>query len=258
MAQVGHIYAVNSGTMRTGYALLPLFLLACAGSGTKDSAEPMSAAEHLAEAERHEREAAQLDDRPADTAGGDVSPTVAAVSTVSTSGGAPLTQPRWTYSLAPTMEYRAKAKRLREEAAEHRRIAEGLMAAEKRACAGLRQEDIDLGPFFHRHDIKSVSPVKDKGTLRGARIRFAIVPELTVAWMERAVECAHARAAVLGYPDDYMKDSPLMLDHVSAAVRQAGAQIEVEIVSAKPLTAAAILGRAEALLQRQKAEPAKP
>jgi hypothetical protein len=211
----------------------------------------LSAAEHLAEAERHEREAANIDERPIGLAGGDVSPTVAAIGTVSTSGGAPLTQPRWSYSMAPTMERTLAANRLRDEAARHRQVAKGLLDAEKRACAGLQQEDIDTGPFFHRSEIDKVTPVEVNGALHGARIRFAAVPGLGAPWMQRAVECAMARAAVLGYPEDYLRESPLMLEGVTAAVLQDGAHVEVQVSSADPMTAAKILGRAEGLLVRQ-------
>jgi hypothetical protein len=223
----------------------------CAGPGQSAPQKPMSAAEHLAEAERNERDAASIDERPVELAGGDVSPTVAAIGTVSTSGGAPLTQPRWSYSMAPTMEHTQAANRLRDEAARHRQLARGLLDAEKRACAGLAQEDIDTGPFFHKSEIEKVTPVEVKGTLRGARIRFAPVPGLGAPWMQRAVECATARAAVLGYPDDYLRESPLMLEGVSATVIQDGARVEVHVSSDDPMTAIKILGRAEGLLVRQ-------
>jgi hypothetical protein len=226
-------------------------LAACAGPGQNTPEKPMSAAEHLAEAERHERQAAHIDDQPAELAGGDVSPTVAGVSTVSTSGGAPLTQPRWSYAMAPTMEHTLEAKRLREHAAQHRQLAKGLIEAEKHACSGLQQEDIDTGPFFHSHEITKVTAVEEQGALRGARIRFAAVPGLGAPWMQRAVECAMARAAVLGYPQDYLRESPIMLENVSATVRQDGANVEVTIRSDDPTTAVKILGRAEGLLARQ-------
>jgi hypothetical protein len=229
----------------------------CAGPGQSAPQKPLSAAEHLAKAERNEREAANIDERPVELAGGDVSPTVAAISTVSTSGGAPLTQPRWSYSMAPTMERTLAANRLREQAARHRTIAKGLLDAEKHACAGLQQEDIDTGPFFHRNAIDKVTPVEVNGTPQGARIRFAAVPGLGAPWMQRAVECAMARAAVLGYPEDYLRESPLMLEGVSATVLQDGARVEVQVSSDDPMTAIKILGRSEGLLVRQNQSSAR-
>lgn len=217
----------------------------------------MSAAEHLEEAERSEREAAQIAEGAPNRPGQDVPRAVAGVSDVSTSGGEPLTRPRWTSSLAPTMQQQMKADSLRREAAEHRTMAKNLLAAERRACQGLSQEDIDRGPFFYQRDIARVEPIKTReGEIKGARIEFASVPGLTVHWMERAIECAQARAAVLGYPRDYMRESPLMIPGVEATVQMKGTHVEVIMQARDRLTAIQVLGRSEALL-RNRDEPAE-
>lgn len=215
----------------------------------------MSAAEHLAEAERQEREAARLDEQPRGPGRGDVRPQVAAVNDATSTGGEPLVRPRWTWSLAPTLQSRGEADRLRKQAAEHRRMAGTLAGAEQRACQGLHPDDIDHGPFFHRRDIAQVVPIEQKGAIVGARIEFRPVPDLTADWMRRTVECTRTRLETLGFPADYMADSPLAVPGAMATVQQHGDQVVVIVTGRDTRAATEVARRARALVLRGQAAP---
>jgi hypothetical protein len=111
--------------MRIHLALLLALATACGGPSGPEPAAPMSREEHLEAAERKEAEAASLD-RKADEAAGDPgAPQYACGDTVLadqvTSGGERIiTQPPcWPTGESPD-ELRAKARRLRDEAREHR------------------------------------------------------------------------------------------------------------------------------------------
>lgn len=232
-------------------------LSACARSArNQQPAPPVSAAEHMAEAERHERRANELGENPAEP--GEPSPTMAGVEAASTSGGEPLTRPRWTSSVSPETRHGREARRLREHAAEHRRIAKGLLQAEENACRGLTSDEIDLGPFFHGEDIESVDEIEENGRVMGATIRFRDVEDLTVQWMERSVACARARAAALGYPADALHLSPLMLQNIDAQVVGRGQFIEVVIRARDANTGYQVLERARASMRGPEATEAEP
>ena len=113
----------------------------------------------------------------------------------------------WTSTTNPTKEHDADAQRHRELAAKHRAASAALAQAEARACTGISNDDRDISPFFHREDIKSVSPlveqirqgknVVDKRV--GASIVFRAVPGMTAEWLQRVVDCHLARAAAAGH-----------------------------------------------------------
>jgi len=84
----------------------------------------------------------------------------------------------------------------------------------------------------------------------GARVLFRRVRGLDAGWMRRAVACHQARAAALGYPPRVMSYCPLMVAPTTATVEVSGDLIAVTITARRDEDAAAVLGRARALLGR--------
>ena len=229
-----------------------LAMIACGPPKPKplsDHPEPLSAAAHLDEARRHERAA----DRP-------IEPEVAGtpdlrcyddpVEGVSTTGGQPLRvlKPCWTSVTSPSADRQA-VDRHRRDAEAHRERAADLLGAEKRACAGLGADEISHSPFYHREDLVRVEPVRDeRDEIRGVRALFADVPGLTVAWLERAARCHQARAAVMGYSPTFMSYCPLVAGKSRIHAWRDDDGIWLRVTSDEPTTAAAIWGRASALV----------
>lgn len=232
-------------------------LIACGGPSAEkpltDHPEPLSVAEHLDEARRHDGEAdrstGQVDPESADFRGYRCYDDP--VEGVSTSGGSPLRvqKPCWTSVTSPTAYQTAVARQHRSEAGAHRARAAALLGAEKRACAGLGADAISHSPFYHREDLVRVEPVRDSGDqINGARVLFAAVPGLTAEWMERAARCHQARAAVMGYSPTFMSYCPLVAGESRVRISKTEEGLWVRIESDDSKTAAAIWGRAIALV----------
>ena len=229
-------------------------LAACAGRDAGPAAEePKSAADLYAEANRHDAEAARQDALAAETA--QQPATYPCGDTVihdqSTSGTERLTpRPCWSVELSPTERHKLQAERLRDQAAEHRHVAKGLLDAERVACEGLAVEDMEHTRCWHRGDVLSVEAELSGARLRGARVLFRQVRGLSVEWMQRALACHQAHAAALGFAPTNMSYCPTTVAGATFEVTQASGGILVIVRATDDDVAALIYSRAEALLAR--------
>lgn len=171
----------------------------------------------------------------------------------------------WTSEVNPTARHLREAKQHRELAARHRSASSALRQTEQRACAGLAEPDRDISPFYHREDIDRVERIQREvpppggGTTPlqpslseppiGARVVFRARPGMTAEWLQRVVDCHIARWGALGGADPNAPSCPLALRGVSATVLPVRGGFAVEIVASDQATAAAVIGRAEALVQ---------
>lgn len=234
-----------------------VIVASCGPPRTTDPGHPgaLSAQEHQAEAVRHEHEA---EEHAAAYQPPEEHPTLGKVpecfdqplAGVPTSGteDLPLIVPCWTAPYDRRDYHRRIAEDNLRAAQEHRARAAELIGTERRACAGLGQNEISHSPFFHREDITAVKPYQEEGELRGARVYFRKVPGLTTPWLRHAIGCHQARAAVMGYSTHFQPYCPLALEGVAASVHETKRGFEVVLRADDELTAAAVLGRAEDLL----------
>lgn len=255
------VEAAMSRWLTIAVALLSGAACAACASGRTQTMPPrhLSATEHDQEARRHER-AARDQERVARASGRGES----------ASGGAapygcydqqlpdpdlggervPVLRPCWTSETRQTGDRERDADEHRREAARHRKMAASLLRAERDACAGLGRDEISHSPFFHREDIARVDPVRSGGRVVGARVVFRRVRGLDSSWMRKAIDCHRARAAALGYPPREMTYCPLMAAPTEVAVDVRADQIAVTITARRDEDAAAVLGRAQALLDK--------
>jgi len=221
-------------------ALASVFAFACAADpGTRP--HDMSAVSH--------EDMAKQEERTADAHSAQYSP-AAQIKTESCGRGG-----CWTSMTNPTAEHDADAQRHREVAAKHRAASAALAQAEAQACAGISGDDRDISPFFHREDIKSVSPlveqtrngktVTDKRV--GATVVFRAVPGMTEEWLQRVVDCHLARAAAAGHSMPEMDYCPLELNDVTAKVTSVGDGFAVNIRSNDAATVEQVVARATSL-----------
>lgn len=213
---------------------------------------PLSVAEHMAEAARHDKVAREHEDLSADEAESAAPPIQCfdnPLAPPSSSGGKQLRilRPCWTSVTRPSARHISEAEENRREAERHRRAAAQLIGAEKVSCAGLGVEATNHSPFYHREDIEGAQPIRIRGELRGARVAFRKVPGLNVDWMRRASACHIARAGVMGYSKTFMPYCPLVIEGVVASVTERAGAIEVELRADDPVAAATIWGRVERL-----------
>lgn len=226
------------------YVLTPIALLIAASCGPSISPhehpKPLSVQEHQQHASEHDRRAAELggeaDDAAAFTAG-----TCVDQSLPLESGGerTQVMTPCWT----PT-QYLFSAAEESRAAKDHRIWATQLAKVERSACEGLGETDIRRDPFTRSGDIITVSEFREANQLHGARVEFRKVEGLSVDWLNRSLRCHQARAAALGYPEEFMKHSPVSLQHVAMSVTNTGATITVSLRSTDELVATKIYGRA--------------
>lgn len=225
---------------------------------TLPATETLSAAEHMTEAQRHDREAAAHQSLAADkttdreATGAPVSCADTSYVGVPTSGGERLrlVHPCWTSVTRPDARHVARAAQHQKWSGEHRAVAAKLLGAETRACKGLPTEAVDHSPFFHGQDISTVEAIAADGEPRGVRVQFEKVPGLNLEFMERSVQCHQARAAAMGYSTTFMPHCPLALQHISVTseVGDSG-QIVVTFRSDRSEVAAAVHGRIEDLVK---------
>ena len=231
---------------------------ACGSSQQEETLPPrhLSATEHHNEALRHDREARARDAarKPRGEAAAGQQAEYGCYEEgrempEPTSGGERIEvlRPCWTAVTRSSSDNQKDAAAHRREAARHRRMAESLWRAEKRACAGLSQADIEQSPFSHRDDIVRVEPLRAGNQARGARVVFRAVRGLSADWMQKAITCHQARAAALGYPPQAMSYDPLMAAPTRTTVEQRGEEIVVTVTASRDDEAAAVLGRAQAL-----------
>jgi hypothetical protein len=150
-----------------------------------------------------------------------------------------------------TSEHLRAAEEHRRHAAEHRAASKLLRDTEARACAGVAEEDRDVSPFFHGEDIVRVDALRaetPKGPVPlGARIVFRPIPGMTVAWLQRIVDCHLARNSVLGLDTIDMDYCPLAMRNVTAHVIRVWDGLAVDVQSSDSAAAVRILARANAL-----------
>jgi len=157
----------------------------------------------------------------------------------------------------PTAEHRVEADKYSRMAADHRAASQALRDAEARACVGLADRDRDMSPFAHREDIASVEPLSASASapgtaprVEGALITFRAIPGMTIAWLQRIVDCHVARNAALGHDVPEMAFCPLVPNHVTATVTQASGGFAVAVRSDDPATSQEILKRARTLVSK--------
>ena len=157
----------------------------------------------------------------------------------------------WTTSTNPTRPHYRMAQEKRALAQMHRGAAAELAQVEASACAGVPLADREVSPFRHRDDIRYAERLTGLGAryrgnvTLGARIVFQRVPGMSVASLQRVIDCHLARNAVLG-PYAANKDAgcPLTLRGVQAVVSSAGTDIAVEIRAEREVVARQIWRRA--------------
>lgn len=147
----------------------------------------------------------------------------------------------WTEMIDPTQEYLEAAQKVRQLAAQNRATSRALRAAEAVACRGIADDDRDISPFAHFKDIRSVvrlreevpSPTPSAKIVRdeGARVVFHPTPGLTVAALQRVVNCHLARNAAVGHSMPEMPYCPLVPRNIKATVKAVGDGFAVDIHS---------------------------
>jgi hypothetical protein len=216
----------------------------------------LSATEHHTEAQRHEREASARERtaqvrrrREASGGGGDEYGCYDREVPDPDLGGerVQVLRPCWTAQTRQPSPDQTDAAEHRRLARKHREQAEALTRAERRACTGLSAADTERSPFSRPEQIAAVEPLESDGRTVGARVLFRR-PGLDPDRLRRAVDCHQARAAALGYPPRVMSDSPMMVAPSVAVVEARGDLIAVTITARRDEDAAAVLGRAKALL----------
>jgi hypothetical protein len=245
--------------MRPSIALV--LLVACAGPTSVSPQRPLGVAEHRAEADQHEGRAARHAAAAAEHAEGR-NGTACGDSVLGdqlTSGGErlQLAVPCWNTDADASFEHRRAAAHERSEADRHRAQARNLEQVERDRCAGLAPAELDHTSFWHRSDIARVERLADGATLRGARVTFRPVPGLDAPWLEHALQCHRARAAVLGWDSRYMGYDPSLLPGVTTTVGVTAGGVTVEIRTNDPDVAAVVAGRAEALVADAVTPPAR-
>ncbi|HRC54429.1 MAG TPA: hypothetical protein PKU97_00840 [Kofleriaceae bacterium] len=233
---------------------LPLVLVACSSRAPQLARPPMTAQDHLSEAERHEAEARALEARAAEKErAGTPTPYTCGdsrLNELATSGGERLhvQTPCWAGELSAIQRDRSAADRLRAEARQHRSKARAMVLSERAWCAGLPTSELDHTPFDHREDLLSVRAEIEGDRLRGARVRFRRVPGLTVEWLRQTLACHQAIAAIAGYDPLHLSTSPSVVAGAESTVIDDPRGIEVVIRSNDPAAALVVYARAEALL----------
>jgi hypothetical protein len=237
------------------WAPLALVLAAGCGAPAQEAMPPrhISASQHDQEARRHERQARQSQGAPArgeQAPGGQSSyGCFDQAMPEPDSGGqrVPVLRPCWTAKTQPASDRERDGAAHRRQAARHHAMAATLWRAERRACAGLDGADAARSPFSRRGDIVRVAPLRAGGRVTGARVVFRRADGLDPDWMRRSIACQQARAAAQGYPAR-SGGGPIAVAPTRATVAASADEIAVSITAARDEDAAAVLGRAEALV----------
>lgn len=230
-------------------------LLAACSQPAHTVRPPLSAGDHLAEADRHDADARALEETaaglertgtPTPATCGDV-----ARDELTTSGTERLhlLPPCWSGEVATVRRARQHAETLRADARRHRIQARELVLAQQRWCATLPEAELDHTPFDHREDLRGVTAELDGDRVRGARVRFKPVNGLSAAWLRQTLACHQALAAAEGYDATrHLATCPSAVEHAVTIVEETPAGLEVVIRSDDAAAALIIYGRAEALL----------
>jgi hypothetical protein len=228
----------------------PLFATACGGDQQRP--ERLSASANLAEASRHEGEAAEHERlyRQNRRAEGNPIQCYDQQTSQAPRDGEPVRLPRpcWTREQRPSRQQLDEALADRKEAARHRAVAASMLRAERASCQGLGDDEMSHSPFLHREDIIRVQELAIDGELHGARVVFGRVPGLDAGWLRRAISCHQARAAAMGYPAKVMSYCPLMVAPTTVTVEDLGGTIAVTIIARRDWEIEAVVDRARALV----------
>lgn len=196
--------------------------IAASCASTQQQSQPLSADEHEAQAEHHQRLAEEH------------------------SGEHHI---GWTETPTSSEE----AARYHAIAEEHRAASAALREAEARACVGIEEIDRDESPFVHRADILSVTELNERSgkqqvfRRKGVRIVLRSVPGLTAQWLQRLVDCRVAENAALGYDVPEFPHDPLAVPDVQTQVTPVRTGFAVDITHESPERAREIQERAQAL-----------
>jgi hypothetical protein len=234
-----------------------LLLLGCA-TRAQTARPPMSAAEHLAEAERHDADARSLEDNAAavERTGAPTPYTCGdtASTELVTSGTERLhiLPPCWAGEVDAVRRDRQHAAQLRADAHRHRIQARELVRTEQKWCAGLPEAELDHTPFDHREDLRGVQAELEGDRVRGARILFKPVKGLSADWMRQTLACHQAMAtregAGAGPDHDHLASCPSTVSGARTEVLETPEGLEVVVRAIDPAAALVIYARAEALL----------
>jgi hypothetical protein len=235
---------------RPRYLLLALVFAGCGGPATTatpahEHPEPISAQEHEVQAKEHEALADESSGNvEVASTGGDQVQCVDIGGPLESGGERmPVMKPCWTRAEQNTSYLRA-AEAHRRAAADHREWAHLLIEVEKEACSGLGEIERKTSPFVRGPDILSVEPYNEGKTLRGARVTFRKVQGLSKPWLVKSMSCHRARAAKLGFAQDFMPHCPLTLKDTATSVVETPDTVVVTLRSTDPIVATEIYGRA--------------
>lgn len=121
-------------------------------------------------------------------------------------------------------------------AAEHRAAAAALRAAEADACDGLTTADRENSPLLVSGAVLQTTPLYTSTSSKslprmqvGGSVVLRAERGVTREWLQRTVNCHIARNALGEGEAAAMRDCPLAVRHVSAAVRPVDAGFEVAI-----------------------------
>jgi hypothetical protein len=160
----------------------------------------------------------------------------------------------WTSLWNPTEAYLRHAEAHRREAEAHRAAALELREAERQACTGLSEADRDVSPFDHYEDIVQVEPLHggvsrylQEPWTEGVVVTFRPVTGMTVASLQRIVDCQIARNAALGNDVPRLQHCLLVPRGVRATVAAVPAGFTVTIRADDRQTAEEIIRRADLL-----------
>ena len=157
----------------------------------------------------------------------------------------------------PTAVHRQEAADLEAAAAQHRKAAEELRAAEARACADVTPNTGgDLSPFFQARPVDRVEPLYSYAGVRsrvliGAKVVLAAAPGVSASSVQKSLDCHLARNAAMGFDAPEMSFCPLAAKGVEARAREKNGLIVVEVKAAKAETAEQVLRRAELTVVRR-------
>jgi len=161
----------------------------------------------------------------------------------------------WVETTNPTAIHQAEMMVHGERAAYHRRAARDLRAAETEACAGAAGNAREAGPFA-RGKIIGVSPLEEltgesriKPQLVGATVFLQAIADVTVAQLQRGMDCYSAHQAVIGYGliTTETDRSPLQEPGSRATVREMSHGYAVDVRADDPFASQAIWLRAQRL-----------
>lgn len=242
-----------------------LMLVSCGPAPKKATVPPrtQSVQGHLAESDRHNADATAHAKQASGVRGEaatDIKCADDPLESVSYIGTEPykIIRPCWDAPKTSGDWHRNEEIRHLREASEHRAMADALVAAEGRACAGLGAVEVSWSPLTRGNSITQVEPLYEGGELQGATITLRKTPGLSAAWLKRSLSCHRARAASLGYPSRFMTECPMSLPGVSAEVFDSEGVLTVKVRATRDEIAAAILGRAELTVRAARDQPQQP